>query len=321
MLDQAHLPAGIHDIPAEQYHADPCATPSLSSSLARLMINRSPLHAWTASPRLNPDWESTDRKTFDIGRAAHRAVLGKGGDYVAIPENLLASNGAASTKEAKAFIEDARASGLTPLKAVEVDQVGAMADIARVRLDEMGLAITPDRAELTAIAQIDGVWCRAMVDFAPADQRLPLVDFKTCEDASPEACRRSVESYGYDLQMAHYLAVWEAATGEKRSFLFVFQEKSPPHEIGVVRLLSSPGHSADWLEDGMQKAAFARETWGRCLAESQWPGYPGAIIEIGAAPYYRQKWQDTAARAVVAKSISSETLDRASAWQKPEQSK
>ncbi|MBW4971899.1 hypothetical protein KZY98_15680, partial [Croceibacter atlanticus] len=68
---QFPLSPGTYDLPAEVYHADQmCAVPTLSSSLARLMLARSPRHAWHASPRLNPDHQSDDRKTFDIGRAA-----------------------------------------------------------------------------------------------------------------------------------------------------------------------------------------------------------------------------------------------------------
>ena len=89
-----HLPPGLHfGLPDHVYHADPSPRPSLSSTLARVILDQSPLHAWTRHPRLNPFYESEDRKTFDIGRAAHRAVLGAGGDYVAYPPEMLASNG------------------------------------------------------------------------------------------------------------------------------------------------------------------------------------------------------------------------------------
>jgi hypothetical protein len=312
------LTTGIHDIPAEEYHNDPAPAPSLSSTIAKLMIQRSPLHAWTAHPKLNPNWEPTEKRTFDIGRAAHRAVLGKGGDYVAIPEAIRASNGAASTKEAKAFIEEARAAGLTPLKAAEVDQIEAMATVSRRALTEMGIVLDTSRSEMAAIAEVEGVWCRAMVDNAPTDPRLPLMDFKTCEDASPQACRRSVENYGYDIQMAHYLATWEAACGEKRDFLFIFQEKTAPYEVSVMRLLSSPGHSEDWLEDAQEKIKHARETWADCLQSGIWPGYPRLIMEVGANPYFRQRWQDTAARNEILKpKPTQQAKDRAAEWQRP----
>lgn len=126
-----HLAPGIYaDIPDHVYHSDTLTDrPALSSSIAKLML-RSPLHAFTAHPRLNPEWGPVEKKTFDIGRAAHRAVLGRGSDYVAIPDGLLASNGAASTKAAKEWIEDARERGLTPLKALEDEREAAAAELA-----------------------------------------------------------------------------------------------------------------------------------------------------------------------------------------------
>lgn len=309
----APLGVGVHDISAEQYHADPCAAPSLSSTIARLIINRSPLHAWTASPRLNPAYESVERKTFDIGRAAHRAVLGKGGDYVAIPDELLASNGAASTKEAKAWIEAARADGMTPLKEAEVDAVGAMADVVRERLAAMGMAFDLNYSELSAIAEIDGIWCRAMIDSAPLGKNY-LVDLKTTEDASPDAIIRSVMSYGYDVQAAHYLDVWQAATGERRKMRFVFVEKAAPYGVSVVELHDSADSEADWMLTARSKAGEARRMWSECLAANIWPGYPAQIAVVGAPSFHNQKWAD---REVGSPVVTKEMIARAAAWQSP----
>jgi hypothetical protein len=141
---------GIHDISAEAYHADPAPVPSLSSTLARLILNRSPRHAWTAHPRLNPDYEGKDSKTFDIGRAAHRAVLGKGGDFVPYPEEVLAKNGAASTTAAKEWAEEMRSRGMTPVKAEEAEAVNDMAAEIMGRLAFMDMAFPPARSELTS---------------------------------------------------------------------------------------------------------------------------------------------------------------------------
>jgi len=309
--------AGVYRMTAEEYHADPCPEPSLSSSLAKILLNQSPLHAWTASPRLNPNWEPVERKTFDIGRAAHSAILGRGGAYLAYPPEMLASNGAASTKEAKAWADAVRANGDTPLKADEVDAIGAMVDTARARLAAMGIKLDPARSELVAVAQIDGIWCRAMLDNVPADPRLPIYDYKTCEDASPDAVRRACENYGYAVQAAHYRQVWEAATGENRGFIFAFQEKAAPHELAVARLLDSAGHSEDWGQDASEALAQARATWRDCLASGVWHGYPAQMIEIGASPYYRAKVQDRTYRAQISKP-SPATVAAARNFQTPE---
>jgi len=267
---------GIIRLPSAEYHTDPAPEPSLSSTLAKLLLTKSPLHAWHASPRLNPNRISVDRKTFDIGRAAHRAVLGAGDDYVAIPEDILASNGAATTKEAKAFIAEAREADRVPLKQAEVDQVDAMATVAHLRLGEHGIVLDPARSELAAIVQIDGIWCRAMFDNVPADAKLPIYDFKTCEDASPEACLRAILNYGYDVQAEHYRAVWKAATGEDRSFVFIFQEKPAPHEVTLVTL------SGSFRDVAQRRAARARKLWADCTASNNWPGYPTGLHEVDA---------------------------------------
>lgn len=307
------LTTGLHFIDAETYHADPCATPSLSSTIAKLLIRQSPLHAWTASPRLNPNWEPVNKKTFDIGRAAHRAILGKGGDYVTIPDSVLASNGATSTKAAKELIEEARAAGLTPLKASEVEQVEAMRLKAATKLAENGITLDPERSEVVAIAEIDGVMCRAMVDNAPADPSQPLYDLKTCEDASPDACIRAVMNYGYDVSAAHYVAVWKAATGEDRAFRFIFQEKSAPQEICVVEL------DYDAMMMGKKRISRAREIWRICTKDDIWPGYPAGVHQIPLPDFYQSKWLEReSAEAEFKQRTGADIIEAAHRWQAPE---
>lgn len=320
------LTTGLHIIDEAAYHRDPAPAPSLSSTLAKLMLDRSPLHAWTASPRLNPAWEAVNSDVFDVGRAAHRAVLGRGGDYVAYPEELLGANGAASTKAAKEWAEEQRAAGRTPLKAEQCAAVEAMAAATRAHLSACGIVIDPERSELSALAEIDGTWCRARIDNAPdrpvmlpgIGPRKVIIDFKTCELATPEACRRAVEGYGYDTQKQHYTETWTAATGEERAFLFVFTEKTPPFGTCVLWLLDEPGHSADWLEDARDKVRTARATWRDCLNRDHWPGYPHLIVQVGASPFHRQKWQDTQSRATAARSVHPATLAAAMQFQAPE---
>lgn len=268
------LTHGICRISAAEYHADPAPLPSLSASLAKLVVSKTARHAWFASRRLNPDWEAIDKKTFDIGRAAHRAVLGFGDDYVAVPDELLSSNGAIGTKDAKAWVAAQREAGRTPLKSDEVEQVEAMAEIAAERLAERGIVLDPARSELCGITQIDGVWCRAMFDNVPPDG--PIYDFKTCEDASPQACVKAINNYGYDIQAALYRAVWKSITGEDRPFVFIFQEKPypGPHEVTLI------GLSGMFLDIAEQRFARARRIWGECVTTNNWPGHPAGLHEV-----------------------------------------
>lgn len=274
--EPAAIAAGIHRLPASTYHADPAPLPSLSATLAKLITGKSPRHAWHACRRLNPDYVSVERKTFDIGSAAHRALLGCGDDYVTIPEDILASNGAATTSAAKAFIADARARNQIPLKADEVAQIEAMRAAAVAKLAEYSITLDPERSELCALAEINGIWCRAMFDNVPADPTQPIYDYKTCEDANPQACLKSIISYGYDVQAAHYQAVWKAVTGEDRKFVFIFQEKPAPHEVTLIAL------SGSFRDVGETRAARARRLWAQCTTTNEWPGYPVGLHEVDA---------------------------------------
>lgn len=297
---------GVYDIPEDEYHADLAPEPSLSSTLARLMIERSPRHAWTASARLNPAYVRRESEAFDIGRSAHSLILGKGADIAVIHADNW------TTKSARQERDDARAAGQVPMLIGQFEAVETMVDIANGRLAEFGICIDRTRTELAAFAQIDDVWCRALVDYAPSDPRQPLIDIKTCEDASPAACVRSVAGYGYDVQAAHYLDVWRAATGERRGFRFVFIEKSPPHEVSVVELHQGDD-DADWMLTAHDKAREARLLWRDCLSTGQWPGYPAAVAVVGAPAWHAQKWADRPR----AEKPSPETLAAAHRWQAP----
>jgi hypothetical protein len=304
---------GVYPFDGEAYHADPCPEPSLSSSLAKLIIGQSPLHAWTECRRLNPAWQPTERKTFDIGRAAHRAILGAGAEYVTIPDGLLSSDGGIRTAEAKAFVADARSHGVTPLKADEVANIEIMRTVAARRLADMGITFDRARSEMAAFAVIDGVWCRAMLDNAPLDPRQPIYDLKTCESAAPEACERAVLNYGYDVQAQHYREVWRAATGESRPFRFVFQEKSAPHELCVIEL------GDDTLTIAAKKIARARAMWRLCLDRGVWPGYPPGVHRIELPEWHAARWLEReSVDADYRRQHGQDILTAAMRWQAPE---
>jgi len=55
---------------------------SLTQSLCKVLIERSPLHAWTNVLGLNPNYEPDDDTKFDIGNVAHRVLLGPWQGYL-----------------------------------------------------------------------------------------------------------------------------------------------------------------------------------------------------------------------------------------------
>src|ERR1017187_3250533 len=96
--------AGIYkDVADEEYRADPCPTPSLSQSIAKVLIAQSTLHAKEEHPRLKTPDEADDEagekyvKAQAIGNAAHAVLIGRGKTLAVGPFDNWA------TKDAKAF--------------------------------------------------------------------------------------------------------------------------------------------------------------------------------------------------------------------------
>ena len=71
-----------------------------------------------------------------------------------------------------------------------------------------------------------------------------MVDLKTCQDASPDAVRRTVLSFGYHVQAAFYSRLYKDVYHENPAFFFAFIEKEPPHGVLVVSL------DDDWMDYG-----------------------------------------------------------------------
>jgi endonuclease/exonuclease/phosphatase family metal-dependent hydrolase len=78
-------PGIYRDFPTAAYFADPCPEPSFTQSLAKILIEQSPLHAYQAHPRLNvpaADEDADEAEKYSkakaIGNAAHSLMLGRG---------------------------------------------------------------------------------------------------------------------------------------------------------------------------------------------------------------------------------------------------
>jgi len=117
---------------------------------------------------------------------------------------------------------------------------------------------------------------KGLVDIVPINKEV-LADFKTTQSAAIRQYGRAIYNYGYHVQAALYLDLWNAATGEKRNtFLHVIQESSEPYEVGR-RMLDNT-----WIELGRGMYKSALELYGKCLESGVWPSYddldvPGVI--------------------------------------------
>ena len=261
----AGIAPGLYpDLDITTYHAD---RTSLSSSGARRLLPPS----CPALFRHEQDNPQPPKKTFDLGNAAHRLVLGDGPDLVAIEADDW------RTKAAREERDEVRAAGGVALLATEYDQVQAMADAIR-RHPVASALFAPEsgRPEVSVFWEDGptGIRRRARFDWLPnsGPGRLIIPDYKTCRSAEPTALARAVDEYGYHCQDDWYRAAARAADlAEDPAFVFVCQEKTAPYLVTVVEL------DAMARRIGAARNRRAIETFARCTETGYWPGYSDSI--------------------------------------------
>lgn len=278
------LDPGIHAVPADRYHDDPCAEPSLSASIAHLLCSRSPLHAWAAHPRLNPDFARVERDIFDAGTVAHALLLDGtvACDVIDAPDWR--------TKEAKEAREAACANGLIVLLRHQWEQVEAMIEAARVQLVALDIdppPLTDGAAEQTLVWEDHGVMCRARLDWLRDDWRI-VEDLKTTSaSANPrDWSRRRLWEIGADVQAAFYLRGLRTLTGADAEFRWVVIENTPPYALSVLSLAPSA------LELANDKVSWAIERWGQCIADDSWPAYASEVAYAEAPAWIETQWME-----------------------------
>jgi hypothetical protein len=259
---------GIHDMDNETYHSHRYA---LSSSGARLLLPPS----CPALFRHAQDNPPEPKKTFDLGTAAHKLVLGEGPDLVRVDADKWMTNAV------KAEVAAIRAEGGIPLKPAEYEQVHAMADALR-RHPVASVLFDPARGKpeqsLFWRDRPTGVMRRARLDWLPDARsgRLIIPDYKTCRSAEPSALSRAVEEFGYHQQDDWYRAAARALNlaDDSAAFVFVCQEKTAPYLVTVVEM------DAEARRIGAARNRRALEVFAECTESGVWPGYSDEIAYL-----------------------------------------
>src|SRR5882724_13097827 len=152
---------GIFNLTAEQYHADPAPTASLSNSIANILLDQSPLHAWLAHPRLNPAYTREVNTRFDLGSAAHLMLLERREDkIVRVQAKDWRTNAA---KEARAA---AQANGQYAVLEEQYGDIVSMCTAAQDYLltTELGDMLATGEPERTVMWQEGPLWYRSRPD-------------------------------------------------------------------------------------------------------------------------------------------------------------
>lgn len=261
---------GIHpSIPSATYHADCTDGISLSSGIAKLLLDRPPLWAWTAHPKLNPNFKKSEPKAaFDIGHAAHAMLLENGkGIVVCEFDNWL-------TKDARRERDDARIAGMTPILIADYERTQEMARIAADALMAIGIDVNETDNECTMIAEVDGVLCRTRPDIYTEGL---IVDYKTTGKPLDQFARQA-SNFSYDLQQAFYQRVAKEL-GQKCEWLFIVQETVFPFPVQIFKT------TGEFTEVGRRKFQEALAIWKNCMETDVWHGYDQSVQILDCMPW------------------------------------
>lgn len=262
-----------HGIDEIAYHSDP----ALSYSACKQILANPERWKWQR------EQGRRERKAFDIGHAAHAKVLGVGLDIAVIPADILASNGATSTKAAKEFVDEARKRGAVPIKQDEADRIDAMAE--KVLTHPLARDIfTHQHGE----AEVSMWWtdpetgaaCRGRMDWFIEPEQGTIADYKTADSAAPHLFGASAWRYGYLIQAWSYSnAISLLLGGDLPPFYMVAQETEPPYSVAVYR------PEVAELEIGRRLYRKAIETYLRCTETGIWPAYGDGVMPLQLPAY------------------------------------
>jgi hypothetical protein len=274
-------PGIYRGISEADYRADPCPVPSFTQSLCKVIIERSPKHAWIASPRLNPQFEYDDDTKFDIGNVAHRLILGRGKEI----EVLDFADW--RTKAAQQAREEAADAGRIGVLRHQFDQAFEMVEAARKQLarHEDRDAFTDGAGEVMIVWQEDGIWFRSLIDWLHDDLRT-VDDFKTSGmSMAPHVIGMRAEAAGWHIQAAFIergLDLLDPAGAGRRRFRFIAQETDKPHALTSMHM------NEYWMSMGRKKVDAAVALWRPALANNYWRGYGTAAV-IPEYPGFKEK--------------------------------
>jgi hypothetical protein len=260
--------ARILDCTAAEYHRDPCERPSLSSSIAKLLIEESPAHAWCAHPRFGGKSHDSTLE-MDNGTIIHALVLGKGIERVErIPfENY-------RKKDAQTARDAARDAGKTPVCEPHFARLERTAQKIRDELFALGFPLE-GQSEMClswdepVYGTNETVLCRAQLDHVILDRMLAL-DLKTGDSANPAAFAKKAFSMGYDIQRAAYTSALRhlrPSLAGREDFVFLACELEEPHCVTPMRMTGT------FRELGERRWQRAVRIWHECTKSQSWPGY------------------------------------------------
>jgi hypothetical protein len=266
--------ARVLDVTDEAYYADPCDVPSLSQSIATILINQSPKHAWLRHPKLGGVAKKPTVAT-DAGSIIDDLLLGTGDRLAIIDADDY------RTKAAQQARDLARVDGKVPVLRRVYTEAEEIARVLRERLGELGFVFDGQRQvaiEWMEQGEFGPVRCRGKMDHLILEPgRGAIWDLKKIVSAHPRTCARHAIDYGYDVQQAAYTSAVEKLRPDlagRIDYVILFCEIEEPFAI-------TPARPSGAMRDlGRARWHRAVRTWERCLRENHWPAYVDGVLHL-----------------------------------------
>lgn len=281
----------VPGMPEKVYHADPCETPSLSSSTLADMIESTEIEAKLNNQRLNPNHKpDEDTDASELGTIAHDFILrGERGTYEVAPFDDWRK------KEAQDMKKSIQSRGLIALNRTTEERiipaVKAMKKALYEQLDahhDYPGIMRIGKSELSLFAHDGDIWNRARVDWWEESKGFEdvIVDYKTTGLGFDQWEKQQLwgDNAKY-LQDLHYRRVRQLLTSAPSRFIFVVQRTKEPFLIRVIEIDQS-------CRDEMQR----RYEWGRkkfinCLKTGVFAGEFPRTFQSSPPPWVVQRWE------------------------------
>lgn len=265
-----------YGIPSEQYHASKAVSNSMLSDL-----NDSPAHCYAlhfdpARP------ERVPTEAMRLGTITHTAILEPDlfrSKYTVKPEGL-----SLASKEGK----DWKASmvGLEVIASDEYEMIRAQ-KAAVMRDQKLAEILGSGKPEVSAFwsDKATGLLCRCRPDWIQftGPNRVRVFDLKTTPDVTPDSVSKSVWSFGYHRQQAHYTRGLEACGLVVEEFVFGFVTKKYPF-FAIPYVLDD-----ETVAQGVEEVEELMSLFANCNRSGQWPLTGGGIQVVGLPGWARRE--------------------------------
>ena len=276
------------DLDANDYHADPCPEPSLSSSIIDVILDESAARAWAEHPK-HPDFERDEDAKFNLPNVCHALLLNAGRNYVMVDAPDWRTNAAKELRDKT--IKD----GKIPILEHQFEQARSIVTVGSREINQSGIGrfwfSDAAKSEVAGVWKEGDLWCRMLIDRLwlpePGANGAPLImDYKTTEAAINEwtvseyAVNQGwhIQSNWYKRGLAKILNPKAAESWKPPEFWFIVQTRKRPYPIMVVKL----SRALDTIAE--RQIDWAMDKWRNERTDL----YSEAMADLPS--WYQSKW-------------------------------